>query len=256
MKLCEIYFSPTGGTKKVSDLLTSAWAEQWESLDLSDPQFPMTGFSKNDLCILSVPSFGGRVPDTAVQRLKKIQGNGAKAILVVVYGNRAYEDTLLELKDIAEQIGFSPVAAVAAIAEHSIMHQFAAGRPDKEDCNQLRSFSEKLKEHIISVKDFAPLSVPGNYPYKEYHTIPFYPRGNQTCTSCGICTDQCPVGAIPQETPSSLDEKRCIACMRCISVCPQKARGLDPTILEQTAKKMAPLFSERKSNELFLAESK
>ena len=67
----------------------------------------------------AVPSYGGRVPEIAVSRLKQMKGNGARAVLLVVYGNREYEDTLLELSDVMEAAGFSPVAAVAAVAEHS-----------------------------------------------------------------------------------------------------------------------------------------
>ena len=80
-----------------------------------------------------MPSYAGRVTAIAAERLRAIHGGGAKCILVCVYGNRAYEDTLVEMEDIARECGFEIVAAVAAIAEHSIMHQYAAGRPDAAD---------------------------------------------------------------------------------------------------------------------------
>ena len=71
-----------------------------------------------------------------------MKGNQARAVLVCVYGNRAYEDTLIELKDVADKAGFVPAAAVATIAEHSIMHKFAAGRPD----GQQKSYRKKRNE--------------------------------------------------------------------------------------------------------------
>ena len=35
MKIYNIYFSPTGGTKKVTDMLGSAWREEKQEIDLS-----------------------------------------------------------------------------------------------------------------------------------------------------------------------------------------------------------------------------
>ena len=76
-------------------------------------------FSKEDLCIIGVPSFGGRVPAIALERIKALSGNNATAILITVYGNRAYEDTLIELEDTLIEKNFTCQAAIAAVAEHS-----------------------------------------------------------------------------------------------------------------------------------------
>lgn len=91
--------------------------------------------------MIAVPSYGGRVPQAATERLSAIRGNGAKAVLLCVYGNRAYEDTLVELEDTAKQAGFRVIAAIAAIAEHSIARQFATGRPDAQDQARLHTFA-------------------------------------------------------------------------------------------------------------------
>ena len=93
-----IYFSPTGGTKKVADILTSNLSGAYEEIDLSREVTPLS-LNEADVCIISVPSYGGRVPAIAIQRLRLLSGNGAKAILNCVYGNREWEDTLTELQD-------------------------------------------------------------------------------------------------------------------------------------------------------------
>ena len=123
MSVYEIHFSPTGGTKKVSDIFTKAFASESTYLDLTkrEDDFSTYAFQKEDICIVAVPSYGGRVPDAAVSRLRQLKGNGARAVLMVVYGNRAYDDTFAELQDVLEEAGFSCVAGIAAIAEHSIM---------------------------------------------------------------------------------------------------------------------------------------
>ena len=133
MKLYEIVFSPTGGTQRAADMLAKGIGGDAQTIDLSDVNFGGTSLTADDAAVIAVPSFGGRVPAVAVERLGKIAGNGAKAVLLCVYGNRAYEDTLAELADAAKAAGFAVVAAVAAIAEHSIARQFAAGRPDADD---------------------------------------------------------------------------------------------------------------------------
>ena len=119
MSVYDIVFSPTGGTKKVTDLFTEAFCGQSTHIDLSDHSrdFSALSFDKEDICIVSVPSYGGRVPETAVSRLSQMKGNGARAILLVVYGNRDYDDTFAELQDTLEAAGFVCAAGIAAIAD-------------------------------------------------------------------------------------------------------------------------------------------
>ena len=151
MKLYDIVFSPTGGTKKVVDDLIGALEGDVTTVDLTDSKqnFQTVQLNREDVAIISVPSYGGRVPAVAAERLGMVHGNGARAILVCVYGNRAYEDTLVELEDAAKQAGFQVIAAVAAIAEHSIARQFAAGRPDAQDAKQLADFAKQnLRNHL------------------------------------------------------------------------------------------------------------
>ena len=110
-----IHFSPTGGTKKVADILVSAFGETWQEIDLCREVAPVT-LSAEDVCLVSVPSYGGRVPTIAIQRLQAICVNVAKTVLNCVYGNREWEDTLTELQDTLEAQGFVCAAAVAAVA--------------------------------------------------------------------------------------------------------------------------------------------
>ena len=91
---------------------------------------------------------------TAIERLKEIQGNHANCVVIAVYGNRAYDDGLIQLKDTAELCGFNVIASVAAVAEHSIMRQFGSGRPDEEDSKELKKFAEEILEKLSSEKEF------------------------------------------------------------------------------------------------------
>lgn len=114
MSMFEIVFSPTGGTEKVSGLVTGALDGNIVTVDLTDSGLDFHGVSmaKGDVAVISVPSYAGRVPAVAVERLGMVRGNGARAVLVCVYGGRAFEDTLIELEDVAKRAGFRVVAAV------------------------------------------------------------------------------------------------------------------------------------------------
>ena len=178
--LYNIYFSPTGGTKKVADILVGNLGGGGCEVDICCDIEKMM-LQTEDVCLVSVPSFAGRVPQIAVERIKKISGNGAKAILNCVYGNREWDDTLTELQDTLVSCGFVCVAAVAAVAEHSIFRQFAAGRPDKEDAKELIEFARKISAKLDSGV-FGELILAGSHgSYKELANIPFKPEANDTC---------------------------------------------------------------------------
>lgn len=253
MKRYDIVFSPTGGTKKVATLLGGALSGEVTSIDLTDckQQFPTIQLTQEDVAIIAVPSYGGRVPAVATQRLALLRGHGARAILVCVYGNRAYEDTLVELEDVAKQAGFRVIAAVAAVAEHSIARQFAAGRPDAQDAKQLSSFAGQIQAKL-SAGDATEPAIPGNRPYKKAAGAGMVPKPTKECTQCGICAAECPVQAIDKENPKKVNEKLCFSCMRCVSVCPHSARKVNPVMLSAVGLALKKVCSVRKDCELFL----
>ena len=251
MNLNLIYFSPTGSTKKVVEALSTSWDTPKTNIDISLPNKDYTAYSffPDDLCIIGVPSFGGRVPSIAIDHLKEMKSNNTPTIIVATYGNRAYDDTLLELKDIASECGFKIIAAIAAVTEHSIMHQFATNRPTKEDLNEIIGFGERIKASLSSNSD---IMVPGNRPYREYSGVPLKPKTNENCNKCGICASLCPTKSIPHDNPNTTDDSTCISCMRCISVCPNDARYLNKAVLLGVSQKMKKVCSSYKKNELFL----
>ena len=246
-----IYFSPTGGTKKVADILMNNLGGEYREVDISR-EIESIYLQSNDVCLVSVPSFAGRVPQIAIERLKKISANGAKAVLNCVYGNREWDDTLTELQDTLESCGFVCVAAVAAVAEHSIFRQFAAGRPDKEDAKELADFAQKVTEKLNS-GIFGKLELAGSHgSYKEIVNIPFKPEANDSCCACGICAENCPVGAINKNDSRKTNKELCISCMRCRDICPKRARDLDSVFMQVAAEKMAPKLGGHKKNYLFI----
>lgn len=253
MKLHEISFSPTGGTKKVADYLAVALSQDIHPIDLTESRtdFGSLSLNETDTAVIAVPSYGGRVPAPAVERLSQIKANGAKAILVCVYGNRAYEDTLVELEDTAKQAGFRVIAGVAAVAEHSIARQFAAGRPDEEDQAQLRQFALEIQKKLEE-NDCSEPQIPGNRPYKKSGSTGMVPKATRGCVRCGLCAEKCPVQAIDRSDPHKVNKTACISCMRCVSICPHDARNVSGIMLAAVNAMLKKVCSQRKDCELYL----
>ncbi|NGM16786.1 4Fe-4S ferredoxin [Eggerthellaceae bacterium zg-893] len=247
----ELLFSPTGGTKKAADAFMGVWSDCVDVVDLSVPDFKgsAVSFDRGDAALIAMPCFGGRVPKVAVDRLKGVAGNGAPCVVMCVYGNRAFEDGLVEMADAAKDAGFAVVAGIAAIAQHSIMPQYAAERPDAVDLEHLQEYATITKKLIEKGED-ASGALPGNRPYKEAGAVPLVPSADKTCTKCGTCAKRCPVSAIDPSTFKA-DKKACISCMRCIDVCPAHARSVNKLMVTMAAKAIKKAAEVRKEAELF-----
>ena len=251
MKFYNIFFSPIGGTKKVANIVAKGTKLDAEEIDLiKEPDKLMkVNFEKEDLCLIAVPSYGGRIPLVITDMFRNVKADGTKAILVAVFGNRAIDDTLLELQDVLEASGFVCIAGMEAVAEHSLLHQFGTGRPDQQDERELLEFAEKIMKNI-ETQDKPEF--PGNRPYREYGGVPLKPVANGKCTSCGLCAKECPADAISLDNPKLTDKDKCISCMHGIAIYPKKARNCSKFISFIAGKKMKKVCSGRKENKLYL----
>lgn len=221
-------FSPTGSTRTVAHAI-AATREQ-AHIDLLKPISAQT-LPADTPFLAVVPVYGGRVPAIATERLAKIQSQGGAAIAVVVYGNRAYEDALIELKNTLTKCGFRVIAAAAFIAEHSVIRSIATGRPHEQDKQTAAEFASAVDAKLeLPIAEQKLVHVPGNEEMKALPQMPTTPAVTEACGGCGYCARECPMQAIPAENPRTTDATRCILCMRCISICPRHARILPPPL--------------------------
>lgn len=262
-----IYFSPTDTTRKiVSEIAqgTKANTVNHINITMADSNYRGNLESQADLAIIGMPVYGGRLPVDAVERMKGIHGNGTPAIIVILYGNRAYEDALIELRDVAIEAGFVPVAAGAFIGEHSFSTDdalIAHHRPDVVDLECASNFGNTVRTLIESLQnpiEIPPLDVPGNVPYQDYR-VPkdIAPTSdNLICTRCGACATVCPTGAISlQDNEMQTDASLCILCCACVKSCTTGGRELDNALINKVRGMLTTKFSERKEPVLFFPAS-
>lgn len=245
------YFSPTGGTEKLGKAFAQTIAEETEPVDLGSravlEQQPDT-----EIIAVAAPVFGGRIPAVVKEKLQTLDGSGKKAVTLAVYGNRAYEDALLELNDVLTGCGFQVFASGALIAQHSMVPQVAAGRPDEQDMAGLADFAQKALANLEQGTEHR-VQVPGNRPYKTEMIVPAVPICLPACTLCGKCEQICPVGAIRQKDGAVwTEEQTCILCMACTHVCPDHARILPPPLQEKMDQMLGGLKDLRNKNEFFV----
>lgn len=244
------YFSPTGGTKAYGELFCKSISQNFNGINLG-LQNPVSDF-QGELAIFALPVFAGRIPSVIAEKISTLNGNGKKAVTLVVYGTRAYEDALLELNDVVKASNFSVVASGAVVAQHSIVPVVGQGRPDKNDADSINNFAKKvLKKLEDNIEN--PVIVPGNFPYRNAVNFPFTPICLPNCKECGQCISICPTNAIQLDKKGlKTDVNSCILCMGCISACPNKARILPPPVQETMVEKMSAFLSTHKENEYFL----
>lgn len=229
-KITAAYFSPGGSTKEIAELFASSLDSDARYLDLikSTPA-DTVNFGENDLLLIAMPVFAGRIPAVCRDMLCKLKSEGAYAAAIAVYGNRDFDDALLEICDILSENGFRIVGAAAFIARHSIFPSVAKDRPDAQDKAEILRFAEGCLEN--STKSSLNLVIPGNRPYVNPSALPLRPNGKKSsCNGCNTCVHVCPVQAIDKDEPTKTDKTKCITCMACVYNCPTGSRGLHTPI--------------------------
>lgn len=253
-----IYFSPTGTTRKIVEQVAAGLpSRQVEHHDLTRVEGEFALRLVDGLAIIAVPVYAGRIPDIFLTRIEKLSGDGVPTVLVVLYGNRAYEDALVELRDVITSKGFKVIAAGAFIGEHSYSTDecpVAANRPDAADLQSAMDFGAAIVNKIRS--DFSPahLNIPGDIPYKE--RVPLGGICPETkpelCTLCKTCARVCPARIITVDKEVSTEANNCIMCCACVKFCPQQARVMLHPMVEARRDMLVKNCSERKEPVCFL----
>ncbi len=239
------YFSATETTKKIVAATARKLAESLgeqvaENIDftLPDARRSPASFTPQDLVVAGIPVYAGRVPNVLLKYLNETQGNGALAVAVVVYGNRHYDDALVEWRDILESRGFKVIAAGAFIGEHSFSRILGQNRPDPQDMSRAAEFAGLIYRKLTASPEARQtVTVSGNKPYRPYYRpkdkdgnpasiLKVVPKTGDDCIHCGLCVSLCPMGSIDADDESIITGI-CTKCCACIKNCPVEAKYFD-----------------------------
>ena len=240
-----IFFSPMHTTKLVVTHIAEALACFWPQAKQTIHDFTLPqGREKvveaysGELIVVGLPVYAGRLPNLLLPYLQQWKGYGALVVPIVVYGNRSYGNSLIELHDILKNNGFIPIAAAAFVGQHSFSNQLATGRPNLEDLNEAKRLASHIHQKITLSKGscIPPLSIPGKGApdYGGYYKplgidgqptqfLKAKPETADNCIHCMKCVSVCPMEAIDSQNPSHIPGI-CIKCNSCIYHCPVKAK--------------------------------
>lgn len=238
----------------------------FEDCDLTTPKARQAfshSFGKDELAIIGLPVYAGRLPKNIDNFFSGLEGNATPAVALVLYGNRDYNDALVELKLQLEECGFLVKAGAAFIGEHTFSKNVATGRPDKNDLAVAAEFGRRVAA-LIAMDNPGTLELKGNYPfvYKGYdpanpgtHPTYFTISTNEQCTQCYLCAENCPWEAIDMENPRIINFAKCMRCLRCLKNCPFSAKYImDEKFLSFLPEFETRLNSRRCEPELFLPQ--
>lgn len=269
-KIWAVYFSPTGGTKRITRMIAEQIGERLQKevceIDYTkrEQREKACHFGQEDLVVFGVPVYAGRIPNKVLPDIEKgVRGDNTALIPVAAYGNRSFDDALMELKTVLEKQGFCPLAAAAVVSRHAFSNLLAADRPDGDDRKEILAFAGEAAEKLKRDDALPPLSVAGNDPVGGYY-VPLQEDGtparflkakpvtdNSKCDGCGICAEVCPMDSIDR-ADYSLVSGICIKCQACIKGCPAGAKSFTDKQFLSHVRMLEENYSRRTENCFFL----
>lgn len=277
-KVAAVYFSPTGNAKKIVTEIAKTIAEK-AGAPLAEVDFTLPGarkapysFAAGDLVVFGTPVYAGRIPNKILPAVQTLfEGNGALAVPVVTFGNRSFDNGLIELRIELEQHGFHTIAGAAFVSEHVFSEKLATGRPNEEDFEAMRRFACRAADKAAAIADGekdgmaqipAPVQVKGIEPVPGYYRplqadgspanfLKAKPKTTAACNDCGICADVCPLGSVSKEDFRTV-EGVCIKCQACVKACPVHAKYFDDPVMLSHTLMLEQNYTRRAENEVFL----
>lgn len=264
------YFSATGTTQRIVETIAHDLSAllsipvQIHDFTLPEKREAALPLEPTDLVVFGTPVYAGRVPNVLLPYIRHcVLGSHTLAVPIVVYGNRNYDDALIELRDLLERNGFHTIAAGAFIGEHAFSNCLGANRPDESDLKIAHQLAKRISDQVQTMKSkpTQPIWVKGNMPLQPYYVprdregkqvniLKVHPETNEKCTQCGICIAACPMGSISKED-AHIITGICIKCGSCVKKCPVGAKYYTDEKYLYHKRELEELYARRAEPEIF-----
>jgi ferredoxin len=246
MKLAIVFFSATKNTRLMSMTIKS----EFESLGVIVDMFDITAlsdrlkgvnFTSYDAVVFGFPVHSIRAPKVVREWLQTIDGKGKKCAMFFTYGGFFVHPAHYSTQQILTKQNF----VVVSSAEYPGAHTFNiggwrafVGRPNAQDYELVQHYVavtyrrftgedetilEEMEKSVFSEEEL------DKFEFFRFKVITQLPgRNSAECSMCGICEEACPTGAMNCETGQA-DAEKCIACLRCVALCPDQVLTINDT---------------------------
>jgi len=243
MDVTIIYFSQTGSTRKVAEIMSTVFTETGNSVRIVPlKKATAEDATKSDLLGIGTPCFSSQAPTPVKQFLRTLPQLNGKPAFVFATSGGAPGRVLYNLTSLLRK---KEAVVIGGFLTRGELHHPAPcligrmrGRPNQEDLARAQHFAKSVVDHISAGRS-GPLVESrrdalkprrGFYDFVGLVSVDSLlrvllpePKLNPIlCDKCQWCVDACPMDNIVLQTYPVLAD-HCIRCYRCLTGCPQKA---------------------------------
>jgi ferredoxin len=240
-----VYFSATNVTHTYSQVIKEALLDQGCAVRLfnitryASRQEPLPIDDYNGF-IFGFPVFADFAPKVVNEWLSTLDGRGRRCALFFTYGARTTGYAHFHTKLLLEQAGFQVLFSAEFLGRHSFNvggWRILPDRPNEQDFGVAREYAALAFERFLQVRPAVfNLQKPFGYnrviaslkdrPKSKGRGWKHPVRIGTECSMCRDCETECPTQAFDANDGLS-DPERCIECMRCVYICPDKVLKID-----------------------------
>jgi len=243
-----VWYSQTGHTKRIGQIIADTWQKQGIKVDTSD----IRNFDKKlmvgyDLIAMGSPVYYCNIPENAAKWLNGIPKiDGTPVVSFVTFGGPGDGQELTAagiLELLVDQGGF-PVGMETFGNMSTFAPTWSMGNekrilkyrhlPNQKTYEKARKYAETIIENIcqgkpIEIKTKFNFELMLKYLPQAWFTkllIGHHAIDENKCIGCGTCVEKCPVDAL-DPTAFKVDREACIVCFGCVNNCPSQAIDME-----------------------------